>query len=186
MTTNKFNGRRFFLTTTAKATVVLGTVICGLSTNAFANNDEKKLRLFNTHTGEELDIVFFRNGHYEAQALTQLNHFLRDHRENEFTTMDASLFDQLWDLQQRIGSTEVFEVISGYRSPKTNKKLRNKSSGVAKKSYHMKGRAIDIRLRGTRISTVHKAALSLKAGGVGYYPSSRFVHLDTGPVRNWA
>ncbi|BCL69409.1 hypothetical protein TUMSATVNIG1_13570 [Vibrio nigripulchritudo] len=99
--------------------------------------------------------------------------------------MDAALFDQINSIQGLIGSDAEVQIISGYRSPATNKALRAKSKAVAKKSYHMLGKAIDFRLDGVKLSEVKKAALSLKAGGVGYYPKSNFIHIDTGPVRNW-
>lgn len=146
----------------------------------------RTLRFFNTHTGEE-EVVDYRIGNtYNEKALVKLNTILRDHRANESIAMDNALFDQLWSLQQIIQSDEYFEIISGYRSKSTNDKLRKRSSGVARNSYHLYGRAIDFRLRGTKISTVRKVALMLKAGGVGYYPKSSFVHIDTGPVRNWS
>jgi len=172
--------------TAAKTSVAAAATSVGIQSNAIATVNEKKLRFWNTHTRESIDAVFFRNGNYDANALNELKYFLRDHRENEWIDMDVGLYEQLWDLQQSVGGQEIFEVISGYRSAKTNRKLRKNSSGVAKKSFHMKGRAIDIRLRGTKISAVRQAALKLSAGGVGYYPSSRFVHLDTGPVRSWS
>ncbi len=146
----------------------------------------KSLKLFNTHTRETLEVVYCRDGIYDQAALSKLNVLLRDHRENESILMDRGLFDQMWTLQQRCGGDEVFEIISGYRSPATNNKLRKNSSGVAKESYHIKGRAIDIRLRGTKLSKLHREALALNAGGVGYYPGSDFIHLDTGKPRNWS
>ena len=186
MTINTTLGRRAFLATAAKASIAAATTTVGIQNSAVAAVSEKKLRFWNTHTRESIDAVFFRNGNYEANELNKLKHFLRDHRENEWIDMDVGLYEQLWDLQQIIGGQEIFEVISGYRSPKTNRKLRKNTSGVAKKSFHMKGRAIDVRLRGTKISDLQQAALTMKAGGLGYYPSSRFIHLDTGPVRSWS
>ena len=110
---------------------------------------------------------------------------LRDHRSDELTAMDPSLLDLLYNLQQKTQGHGPFHVISGYRSPSTNNKLRKNSKGVAKKSLHMQGRAIDIRLPGSELKTLQHAALSLQAGGVGYYPKSNFIHLDTGRVRFW-
>lgn len=147
---------------------------------------ERVLSFYNTHTHEELKIVYWANGDYVKPSLAKLDLLLRDHRQNEAVVMDPKLFDQLWDLQQRLGSDGVYEIISGYRSPATNNMLRKKSGGVASKSYHLQGRAIDIRLRGSKTSDVRTAALDMQAGGVGYYPGSDFVHLDTGPVRNWS
>jgi len=186
MKINKTLSRRTFLATAAKTSIIAASATIGIQSSAHATVSEKKLRFWNTHTRESLDAVFFRNGNYEANELNKLKHFLRDHRENEWIDMDIGLYEQLWDLQQGVGGQEIFEVISGYRSPKTNSRLRKNSSGVAKKSFHMLGRAIDVRLRDTKISALQQAALKLNAGGVGYYPSSRFIHLDTGPVRNWS
>lgn len=186
--TNK-TSRRNFLKTTAKASVATAALTMTSTSLLAATAEqptEKKLSLFNTHTRESLEVVYWRDGQYDEKAMTQFYLLLRDHRQNEAAVIDCKLFDQLWELQQRCGGDGVFEIISGYRSPTTNNKLRKKSSGVAKKSYHMKGRAIDIRLRGTHLKKLRRAALAMKAGGVGYYPSSDFIHLDTGPVRNWA
>lgn len=183
--------RRAFLTTAVKAAVATAAV-AATGSDALAGaltappRLAKSLKLFNTHTGETLDVVFCRDGIYDHSALHQLNVLLRDHRENETTTMDRGLFDQMWALQQRCGGDEVFEIISGYRSPATNNMLRERSTGVAKKSYHTKGQAIDIRLRGTKLSKLHAEAMAMNAGGVGYYPGSDFIHLDTGAVRSWS
>jgi len=189
MTVHNSN-RRAFLKTAAKAGVATALTVSGSDVIASALTAPprivKSLKLYNTHTHETLDVVFCRDGIYDQSALSALNNLLRDHRENEVTTMDRALFDQMWELQQRCGGDEVFEIVSGYRSPKTNSKLRQKSSGVAKKSYHITGQAIDIRLRGTELSKLRREALAMNAGGVGYYPGPDFVHLDTGPVRNWS
>lgn len=167
------------------------TTVGNLATAALASDakpvvKEKVLSFYNTHTHEEIKVVYWANGDYVKNSLNKLDLLLRDHREHEAVTMDPKLYDQLWDLQQEIGGEEVFEIISGYRTPKTNNKLRERSSGVAKFSYHIQGRAIDIRLRGTRTVDVFKAAKNMKAGGVGYYAGSDFVHLDTGPHRSWS
>jgi uncharacterized protein YcbK (DUF882 family) len=112
-------------------------------------------------------------------------YILRDHRTGDVHDMDQGLLDLLYLLQTRVESRQTFQIISGYRSPKTNAMLSGKSKGVAKRSYHMQGKAIDIRLNGCDLKQLHKAALSLKAGGVGYYPSSDFIHVDVGRVRRW-
>jgi len=183
--------RRAFLKTAAKLTVVTAAT-AATGSNALAGaltappKTVKSLKLLNTHTRDTLEVVFCRDGIYDQIALSKLNFLLRDHRENESIVMDRRLFDQMWALQQRCGSDSAFEIISGYRSPATNNMLRKKSSGVAEKSYHLKGMAIDIRLQGTKLSKLHTEALAMNAGGVGYYPGSDFIHLDTGPVRNWA
>lgn len=188
MTKKYSNSRRKFLQSTAIASIALaatGNSVASV-TATLAESDSRKLRFFNTHTKESLEVVYCCDGQYDEKVLTELNLLMRDHRENEAVVMDPQLFDQLWTLQQNIGGDGVFEIISGYRSPNTNGSLRKTSTGVAEKSFHTKGRAIDVRLRGTKLRKLQKAALKLKAGGVGYYPTSDFIHLDTGPVRSWS
>ncbi|RRQ20018.1 DUF882 domain-containing protein [Thiohalobacter thiocyanaticus] len=145
----------------------------------------RELALHNLHTGESTEVVYWRDGDYAGSALADLNHLLRDHRSGEVWDMDPALLDQLYLLQRQVGVERPYQVISGYRSPSTNAMLRGQSSGVAKRSLHMQGRAIDIRLPGVKLSKLREAALTLQAGGVGYYPQSNFVHLDTGRVRFW-
>ncbi|GGB34447.1 membrane protein [Oceanisphaera marina] len=156
-----------------------------LSAQASLSAPVRKLSLHNLHTGEQVTANFWEEGHYLKEGLNTFNHVMRDFRENEEHDIDPKLFDQLFLLQHRLGKPGEIQIISGYRSPTTNAMLRRTSRGVAKKSYHMKGQAIDLRLPGVPLSQVRKAALDLKVGGVGYYPSSNFVHLDTGPVRSW-
>lgn len=145
----------------------------------------RALSFYNIHTGERQDGVYWLDGQYLGDTLSSFNHLLRDHRQNLEAPMDKRLFDYLYQLQQQLGTTEEVHVISGYRSPKTNAMLRSHSSGVAKKSFHMSGMAMDIAIPGMKLSHVREAALSLKLGGVGYYPKSGFVHIDCGPVRHW-
>lgn len=148
--------------------------------------DARALALAHTHTLEDIELVYASGERYVPEALGRLNHFLRDHYTGEIGSMDAQLFDQLHRLQQVLGSKGCFEVISGYRCPTTNERLRQRGGGgVATKSLHMEGRAIDVRLPGVALADLHEAALSLRAGGVGFYPREQFVHLDTGRVRNW-
>jgi len=146
---------------------------------------ERVLRLQNLHTGENLKATYWAEGQYIAEEIAALNRVLRDHRSNEAYKMDQRLFDILHVLQQQVGSNGTYHVISGYRSPKTNAMLNRNSSGVAKRSLHMQGRAIDIRLPGVELKHLRQAALDLKAGGVGYYQKSGFVHVDTGRTRFW-
>lgn len=137
------------------------------------------------HTGEKLSVTYWEKGLIIPDALKEINQVLRDHRTNDIADMDTELLIQLTDLHAAVGGNQPFEVISAYRSPKTNAMLAAKSGGVAKKSKHMLGKAIDIRLPGIELSNLRKAALAMKRGGVGYYPSSNFVHVDTGRVRQW-
>jgi len=142
--------------------------------------------MFHTHTREEIDVVYFRDGEYLPESLARLDHFLRDHRSGDVHEIDPQVLDILWDLQRDIGNPDgVYEIICGYRSPKTNEALRGKSSGVASRSQHVLGKAIDARLRGTDTAKLRDAALALQRGGVGYYRSSDFIHVDTGRVRRW-
>jgi len=146
---------------------------------------ERVLRFHNLHTGESLKATYWAEGQYIAEELTAIDHVLRDHRVDEMIKMDRRLYDLLYVLQQQVSSKSSYQVISGYRSPATNAKLNRNSSGVAKRSLHMQGKAIDIRLPGVELKHLRQAALSLKAGGVGYYPKSNFVHVDTGRPRFW-
>jgi uncharacterized protein YcbK (DUF882 family) len=145
----------------------------------------RSLSLVSTHTAERLSVCYFANGSYLPTALEQLNHLLRDHRTGDLAPIDPRLFDQLHALARGAGCEPQFEIISGYRSPATNAKLRAASSGVARHSMHMDGRAMDVRLAGTSCSKLRDLALAMGAGGVGYYGKSDFVHLDTGRVRAW-
>ena len=146
---------------------------------------ERSLSLRNLHTGETLKTTFWADGHYLQDELKAINTVLRDHRSGEVSRMDPHLMDVLYLLQQSVGIAGPFHIISGYRSPATNEKLRNNSNGVAKRSLHMQGQALDIRLSGVDSAKVRDAALALRAGGVGYYRKSDFVHVDTGRVRHW-
>lgn len=145
----------------------------------------RRLSMVSTHTGERADVSYFESGGYVPAALTRLHRVLRDHRSGEIAAIDPLLFDQLHALACIADCAPHYEIISGYRSPATNAKLRQASTGVATKSLHMEGRAIDVRLPGVPLSRLRDLAISLKAGGVGYYPKSDFVHLDTGRVRTW-
>jgi len=150
------------------------------------SSQEHRLRLFHTHTGESLDIVYRRGEAYIPEALAKLDYFLRDHRTGEIHHYDPKVFDILADLTQALGhpGTEI-DIICGYRTPWSNHFLRTHGEGVAKNSLHMQAQAIDIRIPGVATSQLREAALSLHRGGVGYYPHSNFVHVDTGRVRQW-
>jgi len=145
----------------------------------------RELRFENLHTDERLAVQYSAAGQYLEDALAEINRVLRDFRTGDVGAIDPALLDLLHGLQQRTGSRQAFQVISGYRSPATNATLHRRSSGVAEHSLHMQGRAIDIRLAGVRLPDLRDAALSLQLGGVGFYPASNFVHVDTGRVRAW-
>lgn len=157
---------------------------------AFAKSEapdaEHALELFNTHTSETVSVVFRRGQEYLAGAVTSLRNLLRDHRSGEAHDIDLALYDQLHALAQAAGRDPRFEIISGYRSPQSNAKLAAASSGVAKKSLHMSGQAIDVRLKNYSCADLRDLALAAQRGGVGYYRRSNFVHIDTGRFRTWA
>lgn len=152
---------------------------------AMLTQSTRNLSFNNLHTGEKLDITYWADGKYIPGALEEIKHVLRDHRNGETHAMDTALMDKLVLIRNRLETQAPFEVISGYRSPESNAKMSARSKGVAKKSMHMQGKAIDIRVPGCELKHVQKAALDLKSGGVGYYPKSQFVHVDTGKTRRW-
>lgn len=143
------------------------------------------LNLYNLHTQESLRTVFWEDGHYNTQALRDINILLRDHRTGGVLNIDTRLLSIIYLVAKKIGHQGPISVISGYRSAETNRKLALTNSGVAKNSYHIKGKAIDLRINGRDSAAVRDAGMQLRVGGVGYYPKSNFVHLDTGPRRYW-
>lgn len=155
--------------------------------NATANGDTRELSFHHTHSDESLTVVFKRNGRYDEGALKKLNHFLRDWRSQDSTTMDRRLFDILWEVYRDVDGKQPIKIISAYRSPATNAMLRRRSSGVARFSQHMQGHAIDFFIPGVPLEQIRFAGLRLQRGGVGFYPTSGspFVHLDVGSIRHW-
>ena len=147
--------------------------------------DVRQLSFYHMHTDEKLDVVYAENGAYIPEALTEVNHLLRDFRNDEVHPIDPRLLDLLHAVRKRTGSDGHFEVLSGFRSPATNDMLRHMSTGVARNSMHLRGQAIDVRLTGAGSDDVRRVAIAMARGGVGYYPDSDFVHLDTGPFRTW-
>ncbi len=153
---------------------------------AFAGRPERILSLYNMHTGERVKrLPYWEKGRYVPHALGEINILLRDHRTDEVKRIDPRLLDILCALQAMTGNSASYHIFSGYRSLKTNASLRQHTKGVAEHSLHIQGKAIDLMLPGTRLGTLRKAALRLRAGGVGYYPTSDFVHLDSGRFRYW-
>jgi len=144
-----------------------------------------RIAFFNLHTNEHLDIEYLRDGEYVADALAKIEHVLRDFRSGEAHAIDPALVDYLVAVAVKLGMEASFSVISGYRSPKTNEALHERSSGVAQHSLHMQGRAIDVRMAGIDCADLASRAENLQRGGVGYYRASNFVHLDTGAFRTW-
>ena len=173
-------GRRTFLKLSAG-------VCAAASFPALAKNDvqEKSLGLYHIHTGEQLDTTYWLAGDYLPDKLNDINYLLRDFRSKESIKIDIKLLDALHNLGSLVGSKKDYHVISGYRSPATNAQLKRQGRNVAKKSFHMKGQAIDVYLPDIDLERLHRAALELNIGGVGYYQTSGFIHIDTGPVRRW-
>ncbi|CAN5312146.1 DUF882 domain-containing protein [soil metagenome] len=155
--------------------------------DATASGDTRTLSFHHTHSGEDLTVTFKRNGRYDDDALKQINHFLRDWRSQDQTTMDRRLFDILWEVYRDVDGKAPIQIISAYRSPATNAMLRRRSSGVARASQHMLGHAMDFFIPNVALEQIRFAGLRLQRGGVGFYPTSGspFVHLDTGNIRHW-
>jgi uncharacterized protein YcbK (DUF882 family) len=174
--------RRRFLTTCAGAS--LGLVAAPVLAD-IPSVSERQLAFHNTHTGESLRCTYWADGQYLADALTEINQLLRDHRSGEIYPIAPALLDLVYRVNHAVGGRNPFEIVSGYRSPGTNAELRRKNAGVAKHSLHMSGKAMDIRLPGCELKELQRAALALRAGGVGYYPTSGFIHVDVGRVRRW-
>jgi uncharacterized protein YcbK (DUF882 family) len=170
----------------------LGALAAGLAspTLAWADPmapaaDMRCVSLDNLHTGESMQAVYWEQGQYIPDVLDAVNLHLRDYRTGDVHVIDPNLLDLLDTLSSLTATRASFQVISGYRSPATNAMLRERSEEVAKKSFHIQGMAIDIRLPDVDLDRLHAAALSLGRGGVGYYPESNFIHVDVGPVREW-
>jgi uncharacterized protein YcbK (DUF882 family) len=147
--------------------------------------EPRRAILDNLHTGEAFNEVYYANGSYLPDALAEATRIMRDWRTGDERFIDPTLFDALHAIRDRLESPRPFQVISGYRSPRTNAMLNRRSNGVAENSQHVLGKAIDVRIEGVELSNLRNAALDLAAGGVGYYPRSNFVHVDTGRVRQW-
>lgn len=169
----------------------LGVVALGVASPlqgalaALPTSGTRTLGFVNTHTNEKVLATYWRDGAYDKGALKDINYVLRDHRTGEIAKMDPHLLDLLVELHRRSGSRKAYQIISGYRSPKTNAMLASHSNGVAKHSMHMEAKAVDIRLYDVALADLRDTALGMKAGGVGYYPKSDFVHVDTGRIRRW-
>jgi uncharacterized protein YcbK (DUF882 family) len=147
---------------------------------------ERVLRLYNTHTGERIEIVYRRGEQYVPDSLVKLDHFLRDHNTGDVRHFDPRLYDILSDLTASVGKPAAeIEIVCGYRTPSTNETLRARTTGVAKNSLHIQAEAIDLRVPGIDTLKLRRAALVLQRGGVGYYPHSDFIHVDVGRVRQW-
>lgn len=153
--------------------------------SVIANGDTRSISMFHTHSKESITVTFKVNGRYDEAGLAKLNSFLRDWRNHKETKMNPHLFDILWEVNRDTGGTQPIQIISAFRSPETNEMLRSRSSGVAKHSQHVLGNAIDFRIPGVPIADLRAAGLRLQRGGVGFYPGSDFVHMDTSTIRHW-
>lgn len=180
---NQISRRRFLqgLTCTTAALTFPGITAAAVK----KIQQPRHLAFDNLHTGEKLSLTYFEGGEYVNEALSEINNLLRDHRSGDIYSMDTSLIDLLHDLQNQLGTRKPVQIISGYRSPATNAKLQKNSRGVATKSLHMQGKAIDVRIEGIDSKIIRNTAIAMRQGGVGYYRKSNFVHIDTGRVRFW-
>jgi uncharacterized protein YcbK (DUF882 family) len=149
-------------------------------------SQKRSLSLYNPSTKESLDAIYWSNGDYVKEALAEINYLMRDRLTGKIQPIDTHLLDLLYVLRKKLNAQEPFHILSGYRSPETNARLRKRGKGAASNSYHLRGKAADIRLPGHRLSSLRRAAVDLNGGGIGYYPRSRFVHLDVGPNRYWS
>ena len=178
--------RRELLRSGLGAAAIGAAGMIGVPLKAFAQAaDPRRVALHNLHTGESLEAVYWDKGEYVPDAMQALNKVLRDFRTGDVHPIDPGLYDILDAISAKVENRAPFQIISGYRSPKTNAMLHSRSEGVAAHSLHMDGMAMDIRLDGVALTNLHGAALSLKKGGVGFYPTSNFVHVDVGRVRTW-
>jgi uncharacterized protein YcbK (DUF882 family) len=169
----------------AQASAVAAPVVPQAGLQTVVDTAPKWVSLYNLHTDEKLQAVYWENGTYVPDALQALNKVLRDHRTGEVAPMNVQLFDLLTDIHRKTETKTAFQIISGYRSPSSNRLLSERSGEVAKRSLHMDGKAMDIYLEDVALDHLRAAALDLKRGGVGYYPDSKFVHVDVGPFRRW-
>lgn len=170
-----------------RATVFIAFILLLALTPAAIGNigESRTLKFYHTHTHKTLTVTYYEAGDYLPESLEELRVFLSDWRNGHQHPIDPGVMDILWEIQQVAENRNAYEVISAYRSPETNNFLRKNSNGVARKSQHLLGKAIDVRLRGTDTSQLRDIALDLKLGGVGFYEKSDFVHVDTGRVRRW-
>ena len=166
------------------ATIIILCRLC-LSPVWGESETERTLSFYNTHTHERLTVIYKNGDNYVAEAMAKIAKIMRDHRTGDIHPIDPELMDFLYDLLTEVDNHGEVHIISGYRSPATNKKLHNRSEGVASRSQHMKGKAIDFRLPGTNTVVLRDTARAMKRGGVGYYKKLDFVQIDTGRVRQW-
>lgn len=187
MTGTKRHARREFLAlgVAAAAGLIAAPLFPAPAIALPSANYKRALAFRNLRTGNSLNLVYWAEGRYLPDAMQRVAQVMRDGRTDETHQIDHRLLDLMAKLRATLRSSEPLQIICGYRSPETNEMLRETTEGVAANSLHMVGEAVDLRVQGRALSAVRRAALSLKAGGVGYYPHSNFVHVDVGPVRRW-
>lgn len=177
--------RRQFLQTALMTVSAALIPTSGFAAIPRSSTTSRRVGLINMQTHESLEICYYEGGQYQAKSLRQINHLLRDHRTNEIMWIDPHLIDILHGIWVKTKKRQPLQIVSGYRSPATNRMLRRRSRRVARNSFHTKGMAVDFRLPGQSTWNLRQAAAKLKMGGVGYYPRAGFVHVDTGDVRFW-
>lgn len=166
-------------------TAAIASLAAGPALAAFPGHSARMLALRNLHTLESVRATYWADGAWQPEGLGRINYLLRDFRTGDVVEIDPCLLDLMHGVAARLGTDQPFEIISGYRSPRTNAMLARQGSGVARNSLHMQGKAVDLRVPGVRLSSLRRAAVSLQGGGVGYYPRSGFIHIDTGRIRFW-
>ena len=164
---------------------VLGAAVTRPASAVRVTELKRTLAFEHLHTGEEVTAIYKVRGHYFPKGVAQIDYILRDWRTGETVPIDRELLDLVWELQRTLGSSAPVEIISGYRAPKTNMMLASLNAGVAEHSQHTLGKALDFRLADRDLDKIRKAAVAMQRGGVGYYPQSGFIHVDTGRVRVW-
>jgi uncharacterized protein YcbK (DUF882 family) len=183
--TNANLTRRALLGAFAATTVSAAPTFSNAAGFLRGSGDIRRLKMYSGRTGESLDMIYWIEGKYIKDAMKEINHFMRDWRTNGVINIDARTIDIMAAAHNLMDASEPYMLLSGYRSPKTNAMLRSKSRGVAKNSLHMQGQAADLRLQSRSVTQMAKAAAVCRAGGVGRYSRSNFVHMDCGPVRTW-
>jgi len=174
--------RRSFL---KKSAIITGAAMMSQSEILASAGEKKTLKLYNVHLNKTFYAPFFEKNYYKLSGLFEVNKAFVDYRAKEMTRIDVKLVNLMYEIKQHIGYDKQFNIVSGYRSPATNAALRKSHEGVAKNSYHIKGKAVDIYVPNVSLKKLKDIAVGLGKGGVGYYPSSNFVHVDVGPVRTW-
>lgn len=167
------------------AGLTAGLLLCPFRSVSARVGDLRRINLYNPRTDERLDAIYYAHGEYIPDAMASIDHILRDFRTNEMVRFDPRAIDIVSATQYMLGHDRPFSVISGFRSHRTNEALRRRTRGVAKKSFHVKGMAMDLRMEGVDAATIANIGKALRCGGVGRYTRSNFVHLDSGPVREW-